>query len=532
MKFSVRRSIIGFVLLAQVLTVGALVVSSGRATREAASDQAASVLRESSNDVAQRTESYVAPAAVVATFAASALGSAAISPNDLETVFLAAMSETPQLDGVYYGAADGAFFYVSRVEGGIRVKEISFTEGEREASARWLDFEGREVEREVLENDTYDPRLRPWYGIGVAGDGSLDWTDPYVFFTSGRLGITVSRGVVVDGDVVGVVGADIELGTLSEFLSTVRVGESGNALIVNDQGTVLAHPDPSLLSRQTRDGVEPVSIAALEDPLARSAIASVIASGDLGMTSANTEVDGTDVLAAFRSIPIGSGQWTIMVYGDEEEIIPGLIAAESKANQLRLIVGLLSLTLVALVAWPAAKAVGSLERHARTDALTGLPNRRSILAVAEKVAASSNSNAFVMLDLDNFKSVNDTHGHQVGDEVLRVAAGRLARSLRVGDRMGRVGGEEFLIVLDGATRDAVETVIERALEALRAAPIETSGGPIDVTVSAGAAVASGPKCPVELSREADEALLRAKSTGKNRLVIAGIAIVSPVSLVS
>jgi diguanylate cyclase (GGDEF)-like protein len=161
--------------------------------------------------------------------------------------------------------------------------------------------------------------------------------------------------------------------------------------------------------------------------------------------------------------------------------------------------------------------------QATHDALTGLPNRAQLLdRIRQAVARSRRSSTVVsviFIDLDNFKAVNDSFGHGVGDDVLRAIATRLERILREGDTLGRLGGDEFLIVVESAAdSDAPEAVATRALDALRD-PFRIEGAP-PITVTASLGIASGETLTgEELLRGADLAMYQAKWTGKDRYAV-------------
>ena len=160
-----------------------------------------------------------------------------------------------------------------------------------------------------------------------------------------------------------------------------------------------------------------------------------------------------------------------------------------------------------------------LEHKAFHDELTGLHNRAWILdsldADVRTAQRSGVSVAVLFIDLDNFKIVNDSLGHSVGDEVLAVIAKRIASGLRAGDRMGRFGGDEFIVVVPGA-RDAAQ--IERVAERIsRAVSVElTAGGHRLVpSVSMGIAVSGPDSTATSLLRDGDSALFHAKASGRS-----------------
>jgi diguanylate cyclase (GGDEF)-like protein len=163
------------------------------------------------------------------------------------------------------------------------------------------------------------------------------------------------------------------------------------------------------------------------------------------------------------------------------------------------------------------------------DALTGLPNRTLILDRVEQMLARSQRNqtpvAALFVDLDNFKSINDTLGHGAGDELLQAVAARLGGVIRNSDALGRLGGDEFVVISEDITIDAgPELIAERMLEALKhpfklGADKETETR-VTVTASIGIAAGAGDRSNAEeLLRDADVAMYRAKWDGKNGFVV-------------
>jgi len=166
-----------------------------------------------------------------------------------------------------------------------------------------------------------------------------------------------------------------------------------------------------------------------------------------------------------------------------------------------------------------------LDHLSRHDPLTGLANRRLFDdTLAREIARAEREGlelALVLLDIDHFKVLNDTLGHQAGDQVLRVVASALAAQVRAGDLAARYGGEEFALVLPGLSLDDVLAVAEGLRRTVHHAT-RSQDCPKSVTLSAGAAVY--PRHGVigeELVRLADVALYAAKAAGRNRTALVG-----------
>ncbi len=155
---------------------------------------------------------------------------------------------------------------------------------------------------------------------------------------------------------------------------------------------------------------------------------------------------------------------------------------------------------------------------AKTDALTGLANRRSFLQEAARlIATGSRPVALLMIDLDHFKSINDQFGHAVGDKVLKIFAQTTVGNVRPTDLVGRLGGEEFAVLLANASQEGALLVAERLRSAFAAAAASVDGLPIHATASVGLSILHPGQDMSALSDLADQALYRAKATGRNRV---------------
>lgn len=168
-----------------------------------------------------------------------------------------------------------------------------------------------------------------------------------------------------------------------------------------------------------------------------------------------------------------------------------------------------------------------LQHRATHDALTGVPNRHAIMQCFQQALQAPDGPGggvgVLMIDIDHFKSINDTHGHEAGDRVLKAVAATLSRSLRRTDRIGRYGGEEFLVLTSESSAEGLRASAERLRIALCELAPETVDVGEPVTASIGGAVHLGAGGEAAMSaalHRADEALYRAKRLGRNRVEIA------------
>ena len=250
-------------------------------------------------------------------------------------------------------------------------------------------------------------------------------------------------------------------------------------------------------------------------------------------------MDGLQICREVRRIPGERYTYLILLTAkfQKQDILDGFEAGaddyltkplDSNELRARLRAGLRILELYEQL----RQAHAAVQFQATHDVVTGLWNRAAILEAAHaelsRTQRDGSSVNFVMADLDHFKQVNDRYGHLAGDVVLREAAQRMQSCLRPYDRLGRYGGEEFLIVVPGEIASSGRKVAERLRQSIAQAPVETPEGRICVTVSLGVAGSAG-AAPVDveqLLRLADTALYRAKQLGRNRVELAAMPTVA------
>jgi len=246
--------------------------------------------------------------------------------------------------------------------------------------------------------------------------------------------------------------------------------------------------------------------------------------------------DSSNAVFSSGKVPRGAQSTTISLHNGWTVTTFAVVASGGvlgNASALALLLGgiILSLLLAALVfvlGTSRARAMllvgertGELRHQALHDPLTGLPNRALIMDRIEQLLARNRRQgtigAALYVDLDDFKDVNDTLGHAAGDRLLVSVAARLESTLRGADTIGRMGGDEFVVLIDGASLDAApELVAERLLDVMRQ-PFDLDGASMPLIVNASVGIAMGDRSnPGDLLRDADVALYQAKAAGKNR----------------
>ncbi|ANE43126.1 GGDEF domain-containing protein [Deinococcus puniceus] len=203
----------------------------------------------------------------------------------------------------------------------------------------------------------------------------------------------------------------------------------------------------------------------------------------------------------------------------------GSLSANTSLLRVQLTCGAI-LMLLSGLAWYRAQFLQerserlTLYHLAHTDPLTGLPNRRALYPAVDALLASTaqgTAGSVILLDLDHFKRINDTYGHNVGDDVLMYTAALLRSALRDGDTVGRWGGEEFLITLPDTDTLGATRVAERVRRLMKNTPQPPAG---QVTASLGVATCEPGDDLRVLTARADAAMYEAKQNGRNRVVVA------------
>ena len=236
--------------------------------------------------------------------------------------------------------------------------------------------------------------------------------------------------------------------------------------------------------------------------------------------------DGVEICRRLRSEQKPSYQYIVMLTSRDrvDDVVEGIEAGAD--DYLRKPFDLRELRVRVRAGERVLAHQDELRVRATTDELTGLLNRRGLIERLDfelaLVARDGRPLSVLMLDIDNYKAINDAHGHAVGDEVLKEVSARMRRQLRGYDDLGRHGGEEFAVVLPSCEANAAFTVADRIRSIISSVPIETSAGSLEVTISGGLASSRGAQ-PLDthgLISVADAALYAAKAKGRNRVEVA------------
>jgi diguanylate cyclase (GGDEF)-like protein len=289
-------------------------------------------------------------------------------------------------------------------------------------------------------------------------------------------------------------------------LGQAGVGGEACVLLGGPDALEIAHRDGAGLRRTPAGAVPPEIVDLLDTPAVGTAGASA------PWSPAGAALLGADA-ASWLVVPLvarGASLGVLLIgspqpdaYGDADVEIVAALAGQ------------------AMTAYDNARLFAQVHELATVDSLTGIANRRHFFAGAQPVMAAARRHgeplAAVMLDIDHFKSINDTYGHRTGDEVIREVVNRIRDNCRATDLLARYGGEEFVLLLPGAGADAA-VLAERVRADVAAFPVATSSGPVQVSISVGLSYLDPADEIDALLARADKRLYEAKSAGRNQVV--------------
>ncbi len=288
------------------------------------------------------------------------------------------LSLYPHFAGIYLGLPNGDFFDVRRHNqkgpDGFRTKIITHTNKHKKTRLIWRNSRRQFVDQEQVPDDTYDPRLRPWYRKVLEKRGII-WTDPYIFFTSQKPGITVAAPWYdAQGQLKGIVGVDLAIDRLSTFFAGLKIGRNGQAFLFNRNADMVAFPDPAKLKTKTNESTASssfVKIHELEHGISRKAFtAAHLDQGADGIIRLDKprfghfEHQGQTYLAMFKPFDDQNWPWIIGIYMPADDYL-GTIKDNRRLNiYFTLVISLLAAVVGMLLAKGIIKPISRLAAQA------------------------------------------------------------------------------------------------------------------------------------------------------------------------
>ena len=499
--------------------IGGLSYSAGRVAVDTLSNQ---LLSEMVHRIAQAVERHVFGAGAVLE---TAFPGGVPAPADIKDDFvklrtrfwLATSVHRDPNNYAYYGDRNGQFFGLWRhsdTEAELRLR--SSGNGPRTVY-RFTGIDG-ELREPVRETRVFEPRERPWFKSGQSA-ALHTWTSVYIDFKTEQLVATRARRVNnAQGEFQGVVATDLSLQHVNDFLHSLKLTANGIAYVVETDGNLIGASRGPHLQRAVAGGNVRLNVEASDDPLVVASYREIrkLLRHATEPSQARTAVfetsDRQQVEAAYARIQDAAGlDWIIVVAVPRSDFLLEVtdnfkrtVALALLASLMTIVIGFMVLSVVdrdlkQLAA--AARSVGNGDLNASfdvarsdeigdlaksframqskllSDRLTGLANREAFLRrVDDRLEQQHQSPeprpfAILFIDLNDFKHINDSYGHDVGDKVLQEMAQRMLGGLRSRDLVARYAGDEFVVMLDSVGNRADAERARSHLEELLGAPL-------------------------------------------------------------
>lgn len=342
MQWSIRKALIMGIICLQIVTVGSILYSSYYSTEKTLISYAQKLMEMQVKEVIERSRNFLQPAQDAAKLTKRLAKHSVVSqqnPDNMKRYFFEHLRIHPQFTGVFFGSSAGDFVHVQKdpfgQEGLYQSKVIQTKNAQKVVQKQYHDEEFRNFENPYDLQENYDPRTRPWYKK-AAQQKKLIWTDPYIFYSSRLPGITTAMSVMNDqNEFLGVVGVDISISQISNFLSQLKIGTRGKSFIISDQGQMIAYPDQSKIQVTDGDNVRFAKVEEIDNPT----LAAVLnhAKIDLKNLKAGESLlerftyKGEKQLVLLTKFPHQNWSWIIGVYIPEDEVL-GTFKANQQTN--------------------------------------------------------------------------------------------------------------------------------------------------------------------------------------------------------
>ncbi len=336
LRVDILSAFIGLLLV----TVLAIALFTHHRNRQAILHLSGNLIEQTADATLRQATSYLEPAAAMAEVGARVAEDTFAANGDtahLQAAAIKILTSYPQFAMVNVGDEHGNFLMPKKLpDGTLAIKTIRRTDTPPTVTWEYRDAGGRVIRSETSTEIDYDPRERAWY-TGARQVGGRHWTDTYIFFTDRRPGITASYPALgPDGRLLGVVGIDIELETLSQFLAGLEVGRSGVAFILDANGEVVAYPHPQSLVVQGDDGLRPTRVHELPQEWVG---ASLLEYAHTRQPSFTFTYQNRRYIAAYKPLTASIGKdWTIGVVVPEDDFTGPLEAANRGVMLISLLI--------------------------------------------------------------------------------------------------------------------------------------------------------------------------------------------------
>ena len=522
-------------VLGTAIVIGILSYAAGR---DAVDNLSGQLLTETVHRIEQAVEGHVAGSEAVLEVAFPKGIAAPESISDelpaLRTRFwLATSVHRDPNNYAYYGDRQGRFIGLWRSsESGAELRLRPTGDGPR-SLYHYSGIAG-ELGAPDVEQRAFEPRDRPWYKAGAA-NALQTWTSIYVDFKLQELVATRARRVNDrNGAFRGVVATDLSLRQVTSFLQRLALSSNGVAMVLEKDGNLIGVSRGVPMQKKADGSTVRLNAAQSADPLVTATYAAVRGLADAAAdarphTTVFNAADGAAVQVGYARLTDDAGlDWLIMVAVPRQDFLHGIIdnfrrtvLLAAVAAVVVMLTGTLVLSTVtrelrqlaaaarrvgqgSTAALPEsrrkdelgdlARSFSEMQRRLLTDPLTGLANREALIRrvedriVQQRRRGDPRPFGVLFIDINNFKTINDEFGHDIGDAVLQELGRRLSAAVRADDLVARFAGDEFLVMLDSVDRREDAECVGANLEELLRQPLEVLTGSKTLAPALGAAI--------------------------------------------
>ncbi len=521
--FNYRRNLVVMLILLQLLTVATIILLSRINTDRILIDNAYDTMAKTITQSVDHTQLFLKPAYSAIETLKLLANNNAINFNDVETIeklFFTELTNNQNFSGIYIANDKSDFIYMLRtndddyvktkLDEAYQTKIISHDSDQRDVFFHWHKSDFSQTRKEKIDSYEYDPKARPWYRLAYDSKRT-SWTEPYTFFTSKKRGITVSTPFYdKEKNQTGVIGIDIELDQLSMFLGSIQ--DDGYIRIIDAKGHLIA--DSANTNILTVDEIERLIKTQTSKP------------EKLHGTFQDKQEEYLYVYRSLKSNP-SEPDWRIFTYTKTSPFLVEVRSNEKRNIFIALMTLVISILMSVIIARKTSKPVESWVNLASTDNLTQLYNRHFFfnsgnIKYNNYRQAQDHNLALLMIDVDIFKRINDSYGHNLGDDVLKAIANHIKSLVGPDDLLARFGGEEFILLSEIESHLQAMQMAEKIRKSIEGLDITTSAGVINVTVSIGVSVTEKQHGMsfIEFIDIADKALYHSKNNGRNKVSLA------------
>ena len=522
-------------VLGTAIVIGVLSYAAGR---DAVDNLSGQLLTETVHRIEQAVEGHVSGSAAVLEVAFPKGIAAPESIGDelpaLRTRFwLATSVHRDPNNYAYYGDRQGRFIGLWRSSDADAELRLRPT-GEGPRSLYHYSGIAGELGHPDVETRIFEPRERPWYKAGAANTLQT-WTSIYIDFKLQELVATRARRVNDrNGAFQGVVATDLSLRQVTSFLQRLALSSNGVAMVLEKDGNLIGVSRGAHIQKQADGTNVRLNAAHSADPLVNQTYAAVRGLADTAgdarpHTTVFTTPDGAPVQVGYARLQDEAGlDWLIMVAVPRQDFLHGIIDNFRRTVILSIVAAVIVMLTGTLVLSTvtrelrelaaAARRVGQgsttalaesrrkdelgdlarsfseMQRRLLTDPLTGLANREALIRrvedriVQQRRRGDPRPFGVLFIDINNFKTINDEFGHDIGDAVLQELGRRLAVAVRADDLVARFAGDEFLVLLDSIDRREDAQRVAANLEDLLRQPLAILTGSATLAPALGAAI--------------------------------------------